>query len=148
MTTNNDTILLVEDDPNDILLIERAFEKVGTAYPLTVLNNGEEAAAFFERQGQHSDDSSGNIPLLILLDLKMPRMNGFEFLQWRQEQSEVKRIPVVVLTSSTENKDINHAYDLGANSYLVKPVQFEDLTILLRGLHLYWLITNQNPKIC
>ncbi len=97
--------------------------------------------------GEFGDRKKNPLPVLILLDLKMPRMNGFEFLRWLRNEPDLKKIIVVILTSSSESPDINRAYELGANSYLVKPVRFEDLIRIVKELHLYWLIMNEKPDI-
>lgn len=139
------TILLVEDDPNDVLLIKRAFDRCGLTNPVAVVSSGEEAVRYLKGEGRFADRSEYPLPVLILLDLKMPRMNGFEFLRWLRAEPELKRLITVVLTSSKETPDINLAYELGANSYLVKPVQFDDLMRVVRELHLYWLVMSEKP---
>jgi len=141
------TILIVEDNPDDVLLIERAFHQCGIINPLRFVQNGEEAIAYLKGEGRFGDRAENPLPVLILLDLKMPRMDGFEFLTWLRNEPELKKLVVVVLTSSRENPDINRAYELGANSYLVKPVQFEELMRIVRELHLYWLILNEHPRV-
>jgi CheY-like chemotaxis protein len=139
MLMREHTILLVEDDENDILLIQRAFHKADVVNPLVVVRDGEEAIAYLA-------NLDGNpVPILILLDLKLPRKNGFEVLEWLRAQPGLKRLPVVVLTSSNQMPDIQRAYDLGANSYLVKPVTFEGLLEMAKVLKFYWLILNQKP---
>ncbi|GBE01790.1 response regulator rcp1 [bacterium BMS3Bbin06] len=141
------TVLLVEDDPNDVILIRRAFEKARILNPFKVVHNGEEAVSYLRGEGRFADRGEYPLPILIILDLKMPRMSGLEFLQWLSEEQGMKRIIVVVLTSSNEAPDINLAYELGANSYLVKPVQFDDLMRIVRELHLYWLVMSEKPEI-
>ncbi len=141
------TILLVEDDPNDVLLIKRAFEKAGVANPLSVVSSGEEAISYLRGEGKYADRREYPLPVIILLDLKMPRMNGFEFLEWLRAEPEFRRLIVVVLTSSGEAPDINRAYDMGANSYLVKPVQMDDLIRIVKELHLYWLVLSKRPEL-
>jgi CheY-like chemotaxis protein len=141
------TILIVEDNPDDVLLIERAFQQCGIINTLRFVHNGEEAMAYLKGEGNFGDRTRNPLPVLILLDLKMPRMNGFEFLTWLRNEPELKKLIVVVLTSSRESSDINRAYELGANSYLVKPVQFEELMRMVKELHLYWLIINEHPQI-
>ncbi len=141
------TVLLVEDDPNDVILIRRAFEKARILNPFKVVHNGEEAVSYLRGEGRFSDRGEYPLPILIILDLKMPRMSGLEFLQWLSEEPALKRIIVVVLTSSNEAPDINLAYELGANSYLVKPVQFDDLMRIVRELHLYWLVLSEKPEL-
>jgi CheY-like chemotaxis protein len=140
-------ILLVEDDPNDIILIKRAFEKARITNPLQVVENGEEAISYLAGKGHYGDRVKYPIPMLILLDLKLPRKSGHEVLEWLRQQPILKRLTVVVLTSSQQSSDINKAYDLGANSYLVKPVTFDALVEMVKTLNLYWLILNENPII-
>ena len=137
------TVLLVEDNPDDAFLIKRAFKKAKLANPLFVVEDGEEAVAYLVGEGEFADRNEHPLPMLILLDLKLPKMSGFEVLQWRMGNPGVKKIPVVVLTSSNQTPDIEKAYELGANSYLVKPVSFEGLMEMVRVLGMYWLILNE-----
>ncbi len=141
------SILIVEDNTDDVLLIKRAFQQCGVVNPLRFVTDGEQAVAYLKGTGEFSDRKKNPLPVLILLDLKMPRMNGFEFLRWLRNEPDLKKIIVVILTSSSESPDINRAYELGANSYLVKPVRFEDLIRIVKELHLYWLIMNEKPDI-
>lgn len=141
------TILLVEDDPNDVLLVQRAFRKANLDIPVQVVTNGEAAVAYLTGQDVFTDRETYPLPVLVLLDLKLPRKSGLEVLKWLREQPGLKRLPVVILTSSGEMGDINRAYDLGANSYLVKPVAFDSLLALVQSLYLYWLVLNEKPKI-
>lgn len=147
MAVEHYTILLVEDDPNDVLLIQRAFQRARILNPLQVVRNGDEAVAYLGGQEPYADRGRYPLPILMLLDLKLPRRSGLEVLEWLQQQPGLRRLPVVVLTSSSESIDVNRAYDLGANSYLVKPVRFEDLLQMVRSLHFYWLILNTPPEI-
>ena len=140
-------ILVVEDDPNDILLIQRAFAKARILNPLRTVSNGDEAVAYLAGEGIHADRENFPVPVLVLLDLKLPRRSGLEVLAWIRGQPGLKRLPVVVLTSSKESVDINRAYDLGANSYLVKPVGFDSLLELVKSLEVYWMMLNQNPDV-
>lgn len=144
MTHNNHTILLVEDDHNDVLLIKRAFQKVKIANPIIVLNDGEQAISYLAGREPYIERP---LPVLILLDLKLPRKSGHEVLEWLRQQQTLKRLPVVVLTASSESSDINRAYDLGANSYLVKPVTFDALVEMVKTLNLYWLIFNKRAEV-
>ena len=112
------SILLVEDDYNDILLIQRAFRKAEIQQSMLQVTDGDEAIAYLSGEGQYTDRQTYPIPSLILLDLKLPRRSGLEVLAWIRQQTKLKRLLVVVLTSSQENSDLNRAYDLGANSYL------------------------------
>jgi len=140
-------ILLVEDDPNDIILIKRAFEKANITNPLQVVEDGEEAISYLTGKGLYGDRVKYPLPMLLLLDLKMPRKSGHEVLEWLRRQPMLKRLTVVVLTSSQQSSDINRAYDLGANSYLVKPVTFDALVEMVKGLNFYWIILNEKPII-
>lgn len=144
MTNNGHAILLVEDDHNDVLLIKRAFQKVNIANPIIVVNDGEQAISYLAGREPYVDRA---LPMLVLLDLKLPRKTGHEVLEWLREQSTLKRLPVVVLTASSESSDINRAYDLGANSYLVKPVTFDSLVQMVKTLNLYWLILNKSADV-
>lgn len=143
---SDNRVLLVEDDANDILLMQRAFDKAQLAGPLHV-SDGDEAVAYLAGEGSYADRARYPLPVLILLDLKLPRKSGLEVLDWLRRQPGLKRVPVVVLTSSEERKDVNQAYDLGANSYLTKPVAFQELLELVRRLDVYWLLTNEQPDL-
>jgi CheY-like chemotaxis protein len=135
-------ILLVEDNPDDVLLTQRAVRKAGLQVSLCVVNDGDEAVAYLEGTGQYHDRRTWPHPSVILLDLKLPKRSGLEVLRWIRHRPELAGIPVVVLTSSTEDEDIKQAYEAGANSYLQKPVVFTGLVQLLGMLDLYWLQTN------
>lgn len=142
------TILLVEDDPNDILLTQRAFRKANlTNASLQIVTDGDTAVAYLSGEGEYADRDRYPVPVVALLDLKLPRRSGHEILAWLRQQPELKRLPVVVLTSSKQNPDINQAYDLGANSYLVKPVGLAALVEIVQSLNLYWLLLNEKPEI-
>ncbi|MDY6795078.1 MAG: response regulator [Actinomycetota bacterium] len=140
-------VLLVEDDPNDVLLIQRAFKNAEIVNPIHVVEDGEQALYYLSGEGGYSDRERFPMPLLILLDLKLPRKSGMEVLAWIRSQKSLKRLPVVVLTSSRENHDINRAYDIGANSYLVKPGAFEDLMEMMKAFNIYWMIMSELPDI-
>lgn len=144
MLTHN--ILLVEDDPNDVLLMQRALGKAKLVNPLHVVEDGEQALAYLKGEGPYADRALYPLPVLMLLDLKLPRKSGLEVLAWLRQQPGLKRIPVVVLTSSKEPTDVNRAYDLGSNSYLVKPGGQEELLDLVKALNLYWMIFNEKPE--
>ena len=141
------TILIVEDDPNDIILIQRAFERADINNPVQVVENGEDAIAYLAGEGSYSDREQFPLPLLILLDLKLPRKSGHEVLESAQQQPDLKRIPIVVLSSSQQTSDIERAYDLGANSYLIKPVAFDNLLEMIKTIYLYWLMLNKSPEV-
>ena len=141
------TILLVEDDPNDVFLIQRAFSKANLANTIQVMKDGEAAVQYLSGQEPYADRDRYPLPMLMLLDLKLPRRSGLEVLEWLKQQPKLKRLPVVVLTSSREHTDLNRAYDLGANSYLVKPVAFDSLLNMVQTLNQYWLIINESPNL-
>lgn len=140
-------ILLVEDDANDALLIQRAFRKANLANPVVRVEDGEAAVAYLGAQAPYADRAAHPLPALVLLDLNLPRRSGLEVLEWLRGQPGLRRIPVVVLTSSRESRDVNRAYDLGANSYLLKPVAAEALFEMVQTLKLYWLLLNQHPEV-
>ena len=145
MTCQAFTILHVEDDPNDVLLVERAMKKSGSGALLRSVGDGDKAVAYLNAEDTFSKRDQYPIPDLVLLDLKMPRKTGLEVLAWIREQPHLKRLPVVVFTSSKHDQDINRAYDLGANSYLVKPVGFDALLETVKQVQLYWSTLNQGP---
>lgn len=146
MTSEPMPILLVEDNENDVLLIKRAFNKAKIAPSISVVSDGDEAVAYLSRANQYADTEKFPIPSLILLDLKLPRRSGLEVLSWIKQQPNLRSMLVVVLTSSQENSDLTQAYDLGANSYLVKPVNFQDLVRLIELIDSYWFKTNKVPQ--
>lgn len=141
------TILLVEDNPDDVLLLQRAFKKAGLSHSLQVVSHGEEAVDYLAGGGGFADRAQHPFPALMLLDLQIPRRSGHEVLEWLRAQGEgLRRLPVVVFTSSREPRDINRAYELGANSYLVKPVSFDTLLDMVRELEHYWLSLAERPE--
>lgn len=135
-------ILLVEDNPDDVLLARRAVKKAALPVAMQVVEDGDEAVAYLDGSGQFGDRGRSPLPALILLDLKLPKRSGLEVLRWVRSQPALDTTPVVVLTSSSEDEDIQKAYALGANSYLQKPVAFNGLVQLLGVLDLYWLRNN------
>lgn len=141
------TVLLVEDNPDDVILIQRAFRKARIVSPLRVVTDGEQAMAYLDGSGTYADRHHNPLPVLILLDWKLPRKNGLEVLAWIRSRPDLKELPVVVLTSSREPSDIRSAYGAGANSYLLKPVDFANLLALVEGLGLYWLVLNVPPQL-
>jgi len=143
----SEPILVVEDDENDVMLLQRAFRRAEIANPLQIVRHGDDAVAYLEGTGQFADRERYPFPVFMLLDLKLPRRTGLEVLKWVKERSGLRQIPIVVLTSSKNDEDIDRAYELGANSYLVKPVSFETLTEMVKSLELYWLILNQRPRV-
>jgi CheY-like chemotaxis protein len=147
MNPSQFTILLVEDDPDDVMNIERAFRKAKLANPLRIVNDGDAAVAYLSGQPPYDDREQNPTPTLVLLDLKLPRRSGLEVLEWIRGNQRLKRLPVVVLTSSRERADVNSAYDLHVNSYLVKPVAFDALLELVKSLNLYWIVCNEKPDV-
>ncbi|MFC5462792.1 response regulator [Massilia niabensis] len=135
-------LLLVEDNPDDVLLVRRALRKAALAVSMQEVRDGDEAVAYLEGSGGFADRARHPLPALILLDLKLPRRSGLEVLRWIRSRPALATTPVVVLTSSGEDEDIQNAYALGANSYLQKPVAFNGLVELLGVLGLYWFKNN------
>jgi CheY-like chemotaxis protein len=140
--------MLVEDNPNDVLLIKRAFKKAKIMASIQVLKNGDDAIYYLTGSGKFRNRNKFPLPGLILLDLKLPRRSGHETLAWIRKQPDLKRIPIVILTSSQLPADINDAYDLGANSYLIKPVKFRELLEIIRKIDDYWINLNRKPELC
>ncbi len=141
----NQFILLAEDDPNDVLLIQRAFQKAGMKSVLKVVRDGEQAIEYLSGRGQYANRDRYPLPYLLLLDLKMPGTDGFEVMQWLRGVPDLRRLLVVVLTSSNLQADVDRAYELGANSYLVKPVEFEEMVNLIQRFESYWTELNRTP---
>lgn len=139
---NEIEIVLVEDNPQDAELTIRALKKYNLANKLIHLKNGVEALDFLFARGDYANRSSVNVPKIILLDLKMPKINGLEVLRAVKADEKLKTIPVAVLTSSSEDPDIKQCYSLGANSYIVKPVGFSDFLTVVSELGMYWLLLN------
>jgi CheY-like chemotaxis protein len=138
------TILLVEDDPGDVFRIQRAFRKTNLASSLEVVTDGEKAIYYLSGEEPYQDRDRYPLPSLVLLDLKLPRRSGFEVLSWLRNESNIKHLPVVVLTSSDQQVDIERAYALGANSYLAKPPDPSVLVEMVRVVGLYWLSFNRS----
>lgn len=139
------TILHVEDDPNDALLFQHACQKAGLAFNLQPVSDGDQAIAYLRGADPFNDRLRHPFPQLILLDLKMPRLSGFDVLSWLRGDDVAKNVPVIVLTSSNHESDIRRAYDLGASSYLVKPVGFDALVEVARTIHSYWQNISESP---
>ena len=140
-------ILLVEDNPNDVELALHALKKNNIANRIEVVRDGAEALEFIFATGAYAQRSIGNGPKVIPLDLKLPKVDGLEVLRQIKSDPRTRAIPVVVLTSSREESDIVESYNLGVNSYIVKPVDFEQFTEAVHTLGLYWLLLNQPPAI-
>lgn len=138
-------ILLVEDNPKDEALTLRALRKSNIANEVVVARDGAEALDYLFRTGPYSDRPAPVSPELVLLDLKLPKINGLEVLQRIRNDERTRRLPVVIFTSSNEEEDLINSYNLGANSYVRKPVEFEQFVNATRQLGLYWLVLNEAP---
>jgi CheY-like chemotaxis protein len=138
-------ILLVEDNPNDVELTLHALRASNLANDIKVVRDGAEALDFIMCRGPFSERDMRDGPSVILLDLKLPKVDGIEVLRQAKADPRTKAIPIVILTSSTQDKDIVESYQLGVNSYIAKPVDFQQFTESVRQLGLYWLVYNQPP---
>ncbi len=137
-------IVIVEDDPNDAELIERVLRKRNLGNRLVLLKDGAEALDFFFARGPYAGRVACVKPKVVLLDLKLPKVSGIEVLQQLKANEHTKNIPVVVLTSSREERDLNDAYALGVNSYVTKPINFDEFAKVIAELGLYWLMVNKS----
>jgi len=140
-------LLLVEDNPQDLELTLRALKKANLANSIKIARDGAEALEFLFGSAEHMDRRIENSPSIILLDLKLPKVDGLEVLKHIKADPRTQSIPVIILTSSREQIDISECYKLGANSYIVKPVDFEGFATAVRDLGFYWLLLNQSPRI-
>ncbi len=140
-------ILLVEDNPEDLELAQRALRKAKVTNRIQVARDGAEALEFIFCEGAHAGRKIEDTPKVILLDLKLPKVDGLEVLQRIKSDPRTRTIPVVVLTSSKEQNDVVESYQLGVNSYIVKPVNFEGFVAAVQQLGMYWLLINQPPKL-
>jgi two-component system response regulator len=145
MTEDAIEILLVEDNPNDVRLTLHAFKRHNLANRIHVVRDGAEALEFVFCTGAYADRQIGDAPKVILLDLKLPKIDGLEVLRQIKADVRTRTIPVVMLTSSSEERDLVESYQLGVNSYIVKPVDFDQFTEVARVLGLYWLLLNRVP---
>lgn len=145
MTENNIDILLVEDNPSDAELTLRTLKKHHIANNVFVVTDGEEAIDYLFCKGKFSDRINIS-PKVIFLDIKLPKLNGMQVLKIIKKDDELRNIPIVMLTSSIEDPDIKSAYALGANSYVVKPVEINSFIETINNLGMYWLLVNQQPK--
>ena len=147
MLHHYDVILLAEDNEDHIMLTRRAFKMAGLLNPVVVVRDGEEAIAYLTGEGKFANRFEYPLPTLLLLDLKMPRKNGFEVLEWLRGKTELSALRVVVLTTSDRIQDVNRAYQLGANSFLTKPVDFRDFVQLSAAIKGYWLWMSRAPEV-
>jgi CheY-like chemotaxis protein len=138
----HDVLLYAEDDPTFAEILEHTFKQGGFAHHLIRVADGEQAIAYLKGEGAYSDREQYPLPGLLLLDLKMPRVNGLDVLEWIRNKSECPHLPVVVLTVSEELRDINKAYQLGANSFLIKPPKVSELRGTLKMIDTYWFKLN------
>lgn len=139
-------IIFVEDSPEDADLAMRSFKKNNFANEIRVLDDGQMALDYLFGKGKFANQGRAATPRLVLLDLKLPKVSGLEILEKMKADSQLKRVPVVILTSSNEDIDIERAYALGANSYIVKPVNFSNFANAIQQLGVYWLVLNKSPK--
>ena len=140
-------VLLVEDSLEDLELTQRALRNANLGNHIQVARDGAEALDFIFCEGEHAGRKIEDTPKLILLDLKLPKVDGLEVLQRIKDDSRTRHIPVVVLTSSKEQSDLIRSYQMGVNSYIVKPVNFESFATAVQELGMYWLLLNQPPKL-
>lgn len=140
---NKPTVIQVEDDPNDVFLFSRAFKRSGIDADLRSFDSGEGLISYLNSAA----DSSCPVPLLVLLDIKLPRQSGFEVLEWMRSHPLYRRLPTVMLTSSSQPHDVKRAYDIGANGYLVKPMDIDDTARLLSAISGFWLQANVSPMV-
>ena len=136
---------MVEDNPDDVILTKRALNDANIVNEVIIARDGVEALEYFRGEGAHEGRDTSIMPEVILLDLKMPRMGGLELLKIIRSEEKTKLLPVVILTSSKEERDVIESYSLGANSYIQKPVDFDQFTVAVKQLGLYWLLVNIGP---
>jgi CheY-like chemotaxis protein len=139
-------VLLVEDNEDDVLFVQRAFRRAKLSNALPVVEDGDAAVAYLSGHGEYADRNRHPMPTLILLDIKLPRRSGLEVLEWLRAQPGLRRIPVVMLTSSKESADVDRAFDLGASGYLVKPVDFDGLLEMVKTIGVYWMVMSELPS--
>jgi CheY-like chemotaxis protein len=147
MENRDCTVLLVEDDLNDIFLVKRAFKMARIPNPLQVVTDGLEAIHYLQGEGRFADRDAHPLPRLIVMDIKMPRKTGFEVLEWVKHDGPLRRIPVVIVSSSDNPADINRAYELGANAYMVKPMDYRAVEHLFQSITHYWGLECAKPEL-
>ena len=145
MSDANRVILLVEDNPDDVTLTLRAFKRSHVMNPIAVARDGIEALDFLFARGAHGDRAGALLPALVILDLKLPKLDGLGVLKAIRQDERTRLLPVVILTSSKEEQDLISGYSLGANSYVRKPVDFAEFVEAVKVLGIYWLMMNQGP---
>ena len=139
--------MLIEDEATDSLLVRKAFEKAGVENPIQTLSHGDKALAYLEGIGEYQDRAKYPLPIFILLDLKLPGMMGLQLLKWIRTRKDLRMIPVVVLTNSAEDMDVKSAYEAGANSYLLKPADRNEVFRVVQLVQKYWLEHNIAPPL-
>lgn len=139
-------VLIAEDNEDDVLLLKRAFQRAGFEVPIHWVPDGQEGIDYIKARRDAAPGDARPVPALIMTDLKMPKVNGFEFLSWIRQQAEYRNTPVIVLSSSADDSDVDRAYQLGANSFVTKPHSFEDLNRLIAALRDYWIAFNRFPR--
>jgi CheY-like chemotaxis protein len=147
METPQFTVLLVEDDLNDIFLVKRAFKMAQVRNPLQIVTDGLEAMSYLKGGDKFADRQVYPLPKLIVMDIKMPRKTGFEVLEWAKRDPLLRRIPIVIVSSSESPADINRAYELGANAYMVKPVDYKEVEHLFQSITHYWGLECAKPEL-
>lgn len=145
MTAPKPTILLVDDDDNDRMFVERAFKKAGVPVEFRAVACGEDAVSYLSALAPYADRADHPLPSLVLMDLKLTGMSGFETMEWARKRAESKTLPIAVLTSSREGADVARAYEAGATTYFVKPTDSEDLHSLVKAVVEYWFVFAKLP---
>ena len=140
-------ILLAEDNPDDIELARRAFQKVNINNNIVVTHDGAETLDYLNGQGKYHGRNTEDLPRIIILELKMLKVHGLEVLKYVRENQQTKYIPVIILTSSQDTKDVIRSYELGANSYIVKPINFLKFSEVVQQIVIYWLTLNEQPTV-
>jgi len=148
MNNKEFTVLLVEDDLNDIFLVKRAFKIAKIENPLQVVTDGQEAIQYLRGEGKYADRTAHPLPKLIVMDLKMPRRSGFDVLECvKGDEGPLHRIPIVIVSASDNHTDINRAYELGANAYMVKPMDYKEVEHLFSSITHYWGLECAKPEL-
>ena len=140
-------VLIAEDSENDLLMLRRAFRQASILAPMQHVSDGEQVIAYLKGEGKFGRRDEFPLPDVLLLDLKMPRKNGFEVLEWLRTQPSLRELRVVVLTTSEELRDVNRAYALGAASFLTKPLNFVEFKDTIQAMYNYWMALNRRPRI-
>ena len=148
MDTRPFTVLLVEDDLNDIFLVKRAFKRADIHNPLQVVTDGQEAINYLRGEGKYANRQTWPLPKLVVMDIKMPRKTGFEVLEWVKGGGKpLRRIPIIIVSASDNPDDINRAYELGANAYMVKPMDYRAVEHLFQSITRYWGLECAKPEL-